>query len=126
MRSRLMLVLAAVLAAGGCATSPAASKGADAQLALGVQAAERGYWQEALFRFRRAEAARPQDAETLNNVAVALEALGRYDEALNTYKKALQLAPRNAIIRRNYARFAEFFTSYARGVKPKEDASENR
>ncbi|NWF99331.1 MAG: tetratricopeptide repeat protein [Thermoanaerobaculaceae bacterium] len=126
MRIRLMLVLAAVLVASGCATSPTAAKGANAQLALGVKAAERGYWQEALFRFRRADAARPQDAQTLNNVAVALEALGRYDEALETYKKALQLAPKNAIIRRNYARFAEFFTSYARGAKPKEETRENR
>lgn len=116
--------LALVLA--GCASGGATGGGADNQLRLGARAAERGYWQEALFRFQRADQARPNDAEILNNVAVALEALGRYDEALATYKKALEIAPKNAIIRRNYARFAEFFTSYARGVKPKGGVGETR
>lgn len=115
-----------VLALAGCASSGAAGGGADDQLRLGARAAERGYWQEALFRFQRADQARPNSAEILNNVAVALEALGRYDEALSTYKKALEIAPKNTVIRRNYARFAEFFTSYARGVKPKGGAGESR
>jgi hypothetical protein len=50
---------------------------------------------------------------------VALEALGRYDEALATYKQALQGGSKSSALRRNYARFAEFYSSYAKGVKPK-------
>ena len=60
------------------------------------------------------------NATLLNNLAVALEALGRYDEALATYKQALQTGSKPTPLRRNYARFAEFYTSYAKGVKPKE------
>jgi tetratricopeptide (TPR) repeat protein len=59
-------------------------------------------------------------------VAVALEAVGRYDDALATYKKALAAAPKNQTLRRNYARFAEFFTSFARGVKPKGEPNATR
>ena len=53
-------------------------------------------------------------------MAVSLEALGRYEDALGMYKKALEKSPSNSTIKRNYARFAEFYTSLARGVKPKE------
>ncbi len=111
----------AVVAIGGaaCASSgPAAA--AHAQLREGVRAAQRGYWQEALFRFEKARAAEPSDPEVLNNVAVALEALGRYDDALATYKKALESGAKPTALRRNYARFAEFYSSYAKGAKPKE------
>ena len=121
MTLRFSVVLGAlVLTASSCASGGAPARRAEDQLKIGTKAAQRGYWQEALFRFERAEEAEPGDAETLNNIAVALEALGRYDEALTTYKRALEIDAKNTMIRRNYARFAEFFTSYARGVKPKE------
>jgi Flp pilus assembly protein TadD len=114
------MVAAVALAAAGCASSGGSYSSAAASVREGVQAARRSYWQEAHFRFAAAHQLQPQDAGILNNLAVALEALGRYDEALETYKKALALAPSNRSIRRNYARFAEFYTSFARGAKPKE------
>lgn len=126
MRLRFSLVMAAlVLTTIACASGGAPSKQSGDQLKIGTKAAQRGYWQEALFRFERANEVESGNAETLNNLAVALEALGRYDEALTTYKKALEIDAKNTAIRRNYARFAEFFTSYARGVKPREDADAN-
>ncbi len=120
MRLGLGVVALAVLLAG-CASSRETGD-ARAQMREGVRAAEKNYWQEALFRFERARDAKPDDVEILNDLAVALEAMGRYDDALATYKKALQVAPKNTVLRRNYARFAEFYTSYAKGVKPKEDS----
>jgi Flp pilus assembly protein TadD len=108
-----------LLALLGCASAGRSAAHADGELKIGVQVAQRGYWQEALFRFSRARELKPSDAEVLNNLAVAQEALGKYDDALATYKQALAIAPKSTVIRRNYARFAEFFTSYARGVKPK-------
>ena len=114
------LLLAAAVVAVGCSSSAGVSP--RQEIRLGVAAARRGYWQEAVFRFERARAARPGDAQLLNNLAVAQEALGRYDDALATYKAALERAPSNTAIKRNYARFAEFFSSYARGVRPKKDA----
>ncbi len=118
MRSGVVLLGLAVLSAACASSRPAAS--AKAEMKEGVQAAARSYWQEALFRFERARSLDPNDGQVLNNLAVALEALGRYDDALAAYKQALQVKPRDTIIRKNYARFAEFYTSYAKGVKPKE------
>jgi Flp pilus assembly protein TadD len=115
-----LAVLGLALISGACASSNSPKAQANAEMGFGVDAAQRSYWQEALFRFERARALDPQNGKLLNNVAVALEALGRYDEALATYKQALQTTPKNSLIRRNYARFAEFYTSYAKGVKPKE------
>ncbi|MFI5165485.1 MAG: tetratricopeptide repeat protein [Thermoanaerobaculales bacterium] len=96
---------------------------ANAEMRAGVWAAQHNYWQEALFRFERAKALKPNDPEVLNDVAVALEALGRYDEALKTYKLALQGSPKSIALKKNYARFAEFYTSYAKGVQPKKEDS---
>jgi Flp pilus assembly protein TadD len=117
-------VLAVAVISGACASGGPPAQG-HAEMREGVRAAQRGYWQEALFRFQNARALEPQNPEVLNNLAVALEALGRYDEALAIYKQALQGGSKPSALRRNYARFAEFYSSYAKGVKPKEasDAS---
>lgn len=120
MKRNLIVLVATALAVAGCAGSGGGRPEAAAEVRQGLQAANRSYWQEAHFRFSAAHRLEPADASILNNLAVTLEALGRYEEALETYKKALQLAPANRWIRRNYARFAEFYTSFARGAKPKE------
>jgi Flp pilus assembly protein TadD len=112
-----VLGLAAICSA--CASGGKPATQANAEMREGVRAAGRGYWQEALFRFQRARSLTPGNGEVLNNLGVALEALGRYDEALATYKQALQETPKDSVIRKNYARFAEFYTAYAKGVKPK-------
>lgn len=120
MKRHLIVLVAMALATTGCAGSSGGRVGAAAEIREGLRAASRSYWQEAHFRFSAAHRLEPANAAVLNNLAVTLEALGRYDEALQTYKKALELAPGNRSIRRNYARFAEFYTSFARGAKPKE------
>ncbi|HPC82333.1 MAG TPA: tetratricopeptide repeat protein [Thermoanaerobaculaceae bacterium] len=112
-----LVVMAA--AAGGCASS-ASQPSAAREMRVGVKAAARAYWQEAHFRFHRASQLEPDNVRVLNNLAVSLEALGRYEEALEVYKRALEKAPSNATLKRNHARFAEFYSSLARGVKPKE------
>jgi len=122
---RWLGVLAVVVVAGACASGGAPARAHD-EMREGVRAAQRGYWQEAVFRFSNARALAPSDPEVLNNLAVALEALGRYDEALATYKQALQGSAKPSALRRNYARFAEFYSSYAKGVKPKEGSDATR
>lgn len=123
MKRRLVVLGAAVIACGACASSGARGT-ARAEMREGVRAAERNYWQEALFRFEKASSIEPANTEVLNNLAVALEALGRYDEALATYKKALATGTKPIALRRNYAHFAEFYSSYAKGAKPKEGSSD--
>ncbi len=82
------------------------------QLAFGVDMAKRGLWSEALFRFKRASQLRPGDPSILNNVAVAYEAVGDFDRALEAYKRALKADPGNRELKQNYSRFVEFYQSF--------------
>ena len=82
------------------------------QVQFGVDMAQRGLWSEALFRFRQAERLGDNRASVLNNIAVAYEALGEFDQAQTYYKKALDSDPRNAGLKRNYSRFVEFYQSF--------------
>jgi tetratricopeptide (TPR) repeat protein len=92
----------------------------DPQLKFGVDMAKRGLWSEALFRFRQAEESQPGNPRVLNNLAVAYEAVGLFEEALTTYQAALKADPASRELRRNYARFIEFYQSF----KPDDEAAE--
>jgi Flp pilus assembly protein TadD len=107
------LVLVSLIAIEGC-TSYSNTDRAKSQIAFGSEVARKGLWREASFRFEQAIAREPNNARAHNNLAVALEAGGEYARALVEYKRALELAPNDNYIRRNYARFAEFYTSYTR------------
>ena len=112
MRLARFLVWSA-LAATGCA-SYSHTESAASQIAFGANVARQGLWREAAFRFEQAIVKDPGNARAHNNLAVALEATGEYARALTEYKKALDLDAKDTHIRRNYARFAEFYTSYTR------------
>jgi tetratricopeptide (TPR) repeat protein len=85
---------------------------AQSQVEFGVDMAQRGLWSEALFRFRQAEKLGDTRASVLNNIAVAYEALGLFDQAEEYYKKGLEQDPRNVGLKRNYSRFVEFYQSF--------------
>ncbi len=72
----------------------------------------------ALSARQRADA-RP--TEILNNIAVAQEANGLYEQALLTYQTGLSIDPGNRALQRNYARFQEFYASY---IAPPEEITE--
>jgi Flp pilus assembly protein TadD len=114
-RQNRAAVLAFLLVAGGC-TSYAHPERASTQIEFGSAVAEKGLWREAAFRFEQAIQKEPDNARAHNNLAVALEATGDFARALTEYKKALELEPNNDYIRRNYARFAEFYTSYTKAT----------
>ena len=99
----------------GCAGYSRTDK-ASSQIAFGAAVAKKGLWREASFRFEQAVAREPNNAHDHNNLAVALEASGEYARALAEYKRALELDPKDTYIRRNYARFAEFYTSFTRTI----------
>ena len=113
MKRPIALVLAGFVATAGCAHYSKTEKAAS-QLAFGTEVARKGLWREASFRFEQAVAKEPGNARAHNNLAVALEASGEYARALAEYKRALELDAKDQYIRRNYARFAEFYTSYTR------------
>jgi tetratricopeptide (TPR) repeat protein len=122
---RLASLAAVILTLAACG-GRAAPETAAAQLGFGVRMAERGLWSEALFRFQQAERiSGGNDAEVLNNLAVASEALGRFDDALRLYREALALAPGDRDLKANYDRFVSFYESFrARGEEPPPVAAE--
>ena len=107
------LAIAAAVLSAAC-TSYSATEKPSSQMAFGAEVARKGLWREAAFRFEQALKRDPNNARAHNNLAVSLEATGEYSRALTEYKKALDLAPNDNYVRRNYARFAEFYTSYTR------------
>ena len=115
MRKSGAWVLTLLLVASAC-TSYSHTERSSTQLAFGTDVAKEGHWREAAFRFEQAIAKEPSNARAHNNLAVAMEANGDFARALVEYKKALELEPNNEYIRRNYARFAEFYTSYTKST----------
>lgn len=111
---------ALVLGAGPVAAGDQAKGQAADQMKWGYQAAKRGYWLEALNRFEKANQLTPNQPRILNNIAVALEASGRFDEALVAYESALGVAPNDKVLRGNFARFREFYDTQ---VNPKPETA---
>lgn len=111
-----LLALSLVLA-GSAAAGPPRVPSPQEQLDFGVAMAKRGLWSEAHFRFNEALRQRPEDPRILNNLAVASEALGRFEAALDYYQRALKANPGSRELKRNYTRFLEFY----QGFKPQEE-----
>ncbi len=115
------LIMLAMFVAGTAVAGNPASKEAAAEMEWGYKAGRHGYWQEALMRFQHANNLTPDQPRILNNVAVAQEANGLYEEALLTYQEGLAIAPNNDALRRNYMRFQEFYATY---IAPPEEIGE--
>jgi len=113
-RAVAVAAVAALAAAAGACSSGKPDDTWKAEKAYGTEMARKGFWREALFRYERAAAQQPGDAQVQNNLAVAYESTGDTARALASYKRALELAPQDAKIKRNYARFAEYYTSVQR------------
>lgn len=64
-----------------------------------------GLWQEAIYRYQKTMPPGGGSAALHNNLAVALEGLGRFDDARREYELALKLAPENSQIQSNFNRF---------------------
>jgi len=83
------------------------SASSEHEIAFGIEVARKGLWGEARFRFEKAVALDPNNAEALNNLAIALEQQGAFEEARAAYEKALKLKPGNLYIQQNYDLFRE-------------------
>jgi Flp pilus assembly protein TadD len=101
---RALLLRPLLLAPG---PAPAAESNSAEQVKFGIEVAQKGMWREALFRFRRAAEADPENPSALNNLAVALEQMGEFDEARENYERALEIKPDDLYIQQNYDLFRE-------------------
>jgi Flp pilus assembly protein TadD len=95
-----LVVLVALLFLGACARPLATGP-----LAAGVAAACEDRWDEAVQYWKKALEQSPDSAAAHNNLAVAYEKRGAFDEAGREYETALRLAPANAEILLNYEAF---------------------
>ena len=111
----MLLALPFLLLATGGLTIPTSQ----AELQFGIEAARKGLWNEARFRFEKAVQLDPQDAEALNDLAVSLEQQGAFDRAREAYEKALKLKPGSVYIQQNYDLFREADDKRNRKLKKK-------
>jgi Flp pilus assembly protein TadD len=106
MQRRVFLFLSALLLVAVTAWADDRSK-AKEQVEFGVKVAQNGLWNEALYRWKRASEIDPSYAAAWNNLAIAYEHEGRFEEAKQAYEKAIQLDSKNQLIRQNYDLFKE-------------------
>ena len=104
-RAILFCALALFLVAPAAHAS--ARSDAKKQVEFGIKVAQNGLWNEALYRWKKAVETDPTYAAAWNNLAIAYEHDGKFDEAKAAYEKALQLDPKNLMIKQNYDLFKE-------------------
>ena len=106
----MALRLAACAAVALLSVSPAladARGDAKAQVAFGINVAQRGLWREAIYRWEKAIEIDPTYAAAHNDLAIAYEHEGQLDKARKAYEKAIELDPNNTQVRQNYELFKE-------------------
>lgn len=77
------------------------------QVEFGIAVAQRGLWREAIYRWEKAAEIDPSYSAAFNNLAVAYEHEGELAKARKAYERAIELDPKNAMIRQNYELFKE-------------------
>jgi tetratricopeptide (TPR) repeat protein len=97
---KIILVTIGVLLMAACAVNSYHS-----DFAFANKLAKEGLWQEAIFRWQKTATPGGGSAALHNNLAVAMEGLGRYDDARREYELALKLAPADKQIQSNFTRF---------------------
>lgn len=90
------------------------------QLDFGIKAAQKGLWDEAIFRWDKVVQSNPNSAAAHNNLAVAYEKKGAFEKAEIEYKKALRLSPENEQIQSNYEQFKKNIASNKKDEKKDE------
>ena len=107
MNIRLAILLAVIAVALASPSFADARTDAKAQVAFGINVAQRGLWREAIYRWERAVEIDPTYAAAYNDLAIAYEHEGQLDKARKAYEKALELDPNNTQVRQNYELFKE-------------------
>ena len=82
---------------------------ARAQVDFGIELAQRQLWKEAEFRWEKAIELDPTYAAAWNNLGIAYEQQGKFEDAKKAYGKARDIDPKNTLILQNYDMFMEIY-----------------
>lgn len=104
-----LLLLVSGLAVAQNESEKNPGKESELQVGFGIDVAKLGLWREAIYRWEKAVELDPTNASARNNLAVAYEQSGRFDEANVEYEKALEIESNNIYIRQNYELFREAY-----------------
>lgn len=96
----LLVFVPLLLILSGCAPMMTNS-----QMQFGIQAAQKELWNEAIFRWEKVLEINPESGAAYNNLAVAYEKKGEWDNAGKAYEAAMKFAPKNSYIQSNYEKF---------------------
>ena len=96
----LLVILLLSMVFGAC--GPATYRN---QMLFGIQAAQSKMWDEAIFRWQKVLEQDPDSAAAHNNLAVAYERQGSWEDAEKEYQRALALAPENEFVQANFKNF---------------------
>ena len=107
MFSRVAASVVFIVAASAAPLYADARSDAKAQVAFGIDVAQKGLWREAIYRWEKAAQIDPTYAAAYNDLAIAYEHEGQLDKARKAYEKALELDPNNTQVRQNYELFKE-------------------
>jgi Tfp pilus assembly protein PilF len=106
MRRLILFSVVVVLLAPAAASAQDRGKSKQ-QVEFGIKVAQNNLWNEALYRWQKAVELDPTYAAAWNNLAIAYEHEGKFEEAKKAYERALELDPKNLMIRQNYDLFKE-------------------
>jgi Tfp pilus assembly protein PilF len=113
MQSRALVFAVALVALAPIALAAESPERNDArsdaksQVEFGIKVAQNGLWNEAAYWWDKAVKSDPTYAAAWNNLAIAYEQQGEFDKAREAYEKAVELEPKNLLIRNNYDLFKE-------------------
>ena len=82
---------------------------ARAQVEFGNKVARQALWDEAIYRWKRATEIDPTYSAAWNNLGIAYEQKGLFDDALDAYEEAIDLSPDDINIQQNYDLFMEIY-----------------
>jgi len=119
--SKTTLRAIAVALLGISLLSGCAAPRLDDQIRFGIWAADKELWDEAIFRWKKVLDQDPQSAAAHNNLAVAYEKKGLWEEARKEYETALKMAPENPWVKHN---FKDFEDNLERGKSGRKDKTE--